>query len=56
MADLICSWVMARMGIPFVCLKSLPDRGGLMPNSHEKARETVPVCEVAHGEVLFWHV
>jgi len=53
MADLICSWVMARMGLSFDCLKSLQDD---MPDSHEKAHKTVPVCEVAHGEVLFWHV
>ena len=48
MADLICVWVMGRMGLPSVCLKSLPDGMGLKPDSREKARATVPVCEVAH--------
>lgn len=48
MADLICVWVMGRMGLPSVCLKSLSPEVALMADSREKARGTVPVCEVAH--------
>jgi len=51
MADLICSWVMGRMGIPFVCLKSLPYG---LPDSHENAHKTVPVSEVAHEGLISW--
>lgn len=48
MADLICDWVMCRMGLSFESLKSLPDGVVPMADSREKARATVPVCEVAH--------
>ena len=48
MADLICDWAMGLIGLSSESLKSLPDGMGLKPDSREKARGTVPVCEVAH--------
>lgn len=48
MADLICVWVMGRMGLSSESLKSLSPRVAPMADSREKARATVPVCEVAH--------
>lgn len=51
MADLIWAFVMARMGLSFDCLKSLPYG---LPDSHENARETVPVSEVAHEGLISW--
>ena len=45
MADLICTWVMGRMGLPLVCLNTIQGR---LPDSHETATRGVPVCEVAH--------
>lgn len=51
MADLIWVFVMARMGLSFDCLKSLQSR---LPDSHENARETVPVSEVAHEGLIWW--
>ena len=48
MADLICVWVMGRMGLPFVCLNTVSQETRLKPDSHENSMGTVPVCEVAH--------
>jgi len=48
MADLICDWAMGLMGLSFESLKSLSPEVALMADSREKARGTVPVCEVAH--------
>ena len=48
MADLICVWAMGLIGLSSESLKSLSPEVALMADSREKARGTVPVCEVAH--------